>query len=158
MRHRYKTYLSDNGSLRCNLPFHTIRVFIPTLIPLKNFRLHWLKSVTWVENMFYSSQVQILPGKKFESLPWGCWLDFIASEIYVAVSCHKQKTEAPFSNSQHCWHFQQTPGHWFRSYLFLTDSLMPWKSDLKVKIQPHVSAVNCAENRIWQQSHFHKLN
>lgn len=149
MRYRYKTYLSGNEVWDVTCCFVPRGYLYPPW---------WLKSVTWVENMFYSSQVQTVRGKKFQSLPWGCWLDFIATEICVAVSCHKQKTEALFSDSQHYWHFQQIPGYWFRSYLFLTDSLMPWKSDLKVRIQPRVSAVNCAENRRWQQSHFHMLN
>lgn len=86
-----------------------MRAYIPTLISLNNLRLYWLecdKIDTLVENNFYSSQIRLLlhdfPGKKFQNLTWGCWLDFIASEIYTSVSCHKQKTEGPFLNSQHC--------------------------------------------------------
>lgn len=158
--------MSNNESLKCNFLFWIMMAFMPTLISLKNIRIYWLacdKIYTFIEkNNFYSSQIRLLlqnfPGKKFQNLTWVCWLDFIASEIYIVVPCHKQKTEGPFLNSQHCWQFQTST-----SVLVLVLSVsntQPHALEIQPerKIQPQVSAVNCTENRRWQQSHFCMLN
>lgn len=163
LRYSYKFYLSINENLKCNFLFWIMMVFIPTLISLKNFRIYCLACnniyiyIHWKNNS-YSSQIRLLlqnfPSKKFQNLTWGCWLDFIASEIYVVVPCHKQKTEAPFLNFQHCWHFRTSTLVLVLVLSVSNRQLHALEIRPERKIQPQVSAVNCTENRRWQQSHF----